>query len=88
MVTTEQKKQIISTFAKGQGDTGSTEVQIALLDAQIKDLNEHFKTHKKDFHSKTGLLKLISKRKKLQEYLKRTDLERYKKLIEALGLRK
>ncbi|EIE00157.1 30S ribosomal protein S15 [Leptospira licerasiae] len=88
MVTTEQKKQIISTFAKGKGDTGSTEVQIALLDAQIKDLNEHFKTHKKDFHSKTGLLKLISKRKKLQEYLKRTDLERYKKLIEALGLRK
>ncbi|PKA16903.1 MULTISPECIES: 30S ribosomal protein S15 [Leptospira] len=88
MVTTEQKKQIISTFAKGQGDTGSTEVQIALLDAQIKDLNEHFKTHKKDFHSKTGLLKLISKRKRLQEYLKRTDLERYKKLIEALGLRK
>ncbi|PJZ49835.1 30S ribosomal protein S15 [Leptospira saintgironsiae] len=88
MVTTEQKKQIISTFAKGQADTGSTEVQIALLDAQIKDLNEHFKTHKKDFHSKTGLLKLISKRKRLQEYLKRTDLERYKKLIEALGLRK
>lgn len=88
MVTTEQKKQIISKFAKGQGDTGSTEVQIALLDAQIKDLNEHFKTHKKDFHSKTGLLKLISKRKKLQEYLKRTNLERYKKLIEALGLRK
>ncbi|TGN02283.1 30S ribosomal protein S15 [Leptospira dzoumogneensis] len=88
MVTTEQKKQIISTFAKGQRDTGSTEVQIALLDAQIKDLNEHFKTHKKDFHSKTGLLKLISKRKRLQEYLKRTDLERYKKLIEALGLRK
>ncbi|PJZ76730.1 30S ribosomal protein S15 [Leptospira neocaledonica] len=88
MVTTEQKKQIISTFAKGKGDTGSAEVQIALLDAQIKDLNEHFKTHKKDFHSKTGLLKLISKRKKLQEYLKRTDLERYKKLIEALGLRK
>ncbi|GBF38088.1 30S ribosomal protein S15 [Leptospira johnsonii] len=88
MVTTEQKKQIISTFAKGKGDTGSTEVQVALLDAQIKDLNEHFKTHKKDFHSKTGLLKLVSKRKKLLEYLKRQDLERYKKLIETLGLRK
>lgn len=88
MVTTEQKKQIISTFAKGNGDTGSTEVQVALLDAQIKDLNEHFKTHKKDFHSKTGLLKLVSKRKKLLEYLKRQDLERYKKLIETLGLRK
>ncbi|EMJ98533.1 30S ribosomal protein S15 [Leptospira sp. WS58.C1] len=88
MVTTEQKQQIISTFAKGKGDTGSTEVQVALLDAQIKDLNEHFKTHKKDFHSKTGLLKLVSKRKKLLEYLKRQDLERYKKLIETLGLRK
>ncbi|TGL61733.1 30S ribosomal protein S15 [Leptospira sarikeiensis] len=88
MVTTEQKKQIISTFAKAQGDTGSTEVQVALLDAQIKDLNEHFKTHKKDFHSKTGLLKLVSKRKKLLEYLKRQNLERYKKLIETLGLRK
>ncbi|MEI1278951.1 30S ribosomal protein S15 [Leptospira venezuelensis] len=88
MVTTEQKKQIISTFAKAQGDTGSTEVQVALLDAQIKDLNEHFKTHKKDFHSKTGLLKLVSKRKKLLEYLKRQNLDRYKKLIETLGLRK
>ncbi|PJZ23932.1 30S ribosomal protein S15 [Leptospira hartskeerlii] len=88
MVTTEQKKQIISTFAKGQGDTGSTEVQVAILDARIKDLNEHFKSHKKDFHSKTGLLKLVSKRKKLLEYLKRQNLERYKKLIETLGLRK
>ncbi|TGK05271.1 30S ribosomal protein S15 [Leptospira langatensis] len=88
MVTTEQKKQIISTFANGKGDTGSTEVQVALLDARIKDLNEHFKSHKKDFHSKTGLLKLVSKRKKLLEYLKRQNLDRYKKLIETLGLRK
>ncbi|EPG67513.1 30S ribosomal protein S15 [Leptospira wolffii] len=88
MITTELKKQIISTFAKGKGDTGSTEVQVALLDARIKGLNEHFKSHNKDFHSKTGLLKLVSKRKKLLEYLKRQDLERYKKLIETLGLRK
>ncbi|TGK10029.1 30S ribosomal protein S15 [Leptospira fluminis] len=88
MITTEAKKQIISAFAKDKNDTGSTEVQVALLDARIKGLNEHFKGHKKDFHSKTGLLKLVSKRKKLLEYLKRNDLERYKKLIETLGLRK
>ncbi|PJZ70398.1 30S ribosomal protein S15 [Leptospira perolatii] len=88
MITTEAKKQIISTFAKKQGDTGSTEVQVAIIDARIKGLNEHFKSHKKDFHSRTGLLKLVSKRKKLLEYLKRSDLDRYKKLIETLGLRK
>ncbi|QOI49847.1 30S ribosomal protein S15 [Leptospira interrogans] len=88
MIATEQKKQIISNFARKAGDTGSTEVQIALVDARIKELNEHFKTHKKDFHSKTGLLRLVGKRKKLLDYLKRTELERYKKLIETLGLRK
>ncbi|AAN48145.2 MULTISPECIES: 30S ribosomal protein S15 [Leptospira] len=88
MIATEQKKQIISNFARKAGDTGSTEVQIALIDARIKELNEHFKTHKKDFHSKTGLLRLVGKRKKLLDYLKRTELERYKKLIETLGLRK
>nr|OCA00448.1 30S ribosomal protein S15 [Leptospira interrogans serovar Copenhageni/Icterohaemorrhagiae] len=64
MIATEQKKQIISNFARKAGDTGSTEVQIALIDARIKELNEHFKTHKKDFHSKTGLLRLVGKRKK------------------------
>ncbi|EMO39470.1 30S ribosomal protein S15 [Leptospira noguchii] len=88
MIATEQKKQIISNFARKAGDTGSTEVQVALIDARIKELNEHFKTHKKDFHSKTGLLRLVGKRKKLLDYLKRTELERYKKLIETLGLRK
>ncbi|ASP42663.1 30S ribosomal protein S15 [Leptospira interrogans] len=88
MIATEQKNQIISNFARKAGDTGSTEVQIALIDARIKELNEHFKTHKKDFHSKTGLLRLVGKRKKLLDYLKRTELERYKKLIETLGLRK
>ncbi|MDV6234722.1 30S ribosomal protein S15 [Leptospira ellisii] len=88
MIATEQKKQIISNFARKAGDTGSTEVQIALIDARIKELNEHFKSHKKDFHSKTGLLRLVSKRKKLLDYLKRTELDRYKKLIETLGLRK
>ncbi|TGK31060.1 30S ribosomal protein S15 [Leptospira gomenensis] len=88
MIATERKKQIISNFARKAGDTGSTEVQIALIDARIKELNEHFKSHKKDFHSKTGLLRLVSKRKKLLDYLKRTELDRYKKLIETLGLRK
>ncbi|AYV57068.1 MULTISPECIES: 30S ribosomal protein S15 [Leptospira] len=88
MIATEQKKQIISNFARKAGDTGSTEVQVALIDARIKELNEHFKSHKKDFHSKTGLLRLVSKRKKLLDYLKRTELDRYKKLIETLGLRK
>ncbi|ABJ75592.1 MULTISPECIES: 30S ribosomal protein S15 [Leptospira] len=88
MIAAEQKKQIISNFARKAGDTGSTEVQIALIDARIKELNEHFKSHKKDFHSKTGLLRLVGKRKKLLDYLKRTELDRYKKLIETLGLRK
>ncbi|PJZ53567.1 30S ribosomal protein S15 [Leptospira adleri] len=88
MIATEQKKTIISNFARKTGDTGSTEVQVALIDARIKELNEHFKSHKKDFHSKTGLLRLVSKRKKLLDYLKRTELDRYKKLIETLGLRK
>lgn len=63
MIATEQKKQIISNFARKAGDTGSTEVQVALIDARIKELNERFKTHKKDFHSKTGLLRLVGKRK-------------------------
>lgn len=88
MIAAEQKKQIIGNFARKAGDTGSTEVQIALIDARIKELNEHFKSHKKDFHSKTGLLRLVGKRKKLLDYLKRTELDRYKKLIETLGLRK
>ncbi|EMJ94120.1 30S ribosomal protein S15 [Leptospira alstonii] len=88
MIATERKKTIISNFARKAGDTGSTEVQVALIDARIKELNEHFKSHKKDFHSKTGLLRLVSKRKKLLDYLKRTELDRYKKLIETLGLRK
>ncbi|EMY79757.1 ribosomal protein S15 [Leptospira weilii serovar Ranarum str. ICFT] len=88
MIATERKKTIIGNFARKAGDTGSTEVQVALIDARIKELNEHFKSHKKDFHSKTGLLRLVSKRKKLLDYLKRTELDRYKKLIETLGLRK
>ncbi len=84
----EQKKAVISAHAKHEGDTGSAEVQVALLTARIEDLTGHFKTHKKDFHSRTGLLKLVGKRRKLLNYLKNTDVQRYRDLIAKLGLRK
>ncbi len=84
----EQKKSVIATHAKHEGDTGSAEVQIALLTARIEGLTEHFKVHKKDFHSRTGLLKLVGQRRKLLGYLKTTDVQRYRSLIEKLGLRK
>ncbi|XDD44081.1 30S ribosomal protein S15 [Leptospira sp. WS60.C2] len=88
MITKEQKQQIIATFGSKPNDTGSAEVQIALLDSRIKDLTEHFKTNKKDFHSRRGLIAMVNQRKSLLEYLKRSNLESYKKLIEKLGLRK
>ena len=84
----EQKKSVIDTHARHDGDTGSPEVQIALLTARIEGLTGHFKEHKKDFHSRTGLLKLVGQRRKLLNYLKRTDVQRYRSLIEKLGLRK
>ncbi len=84
----EQKKTVINTHAKHEGDTGSAEVQVALLTARIEDLTEHFKIHKKDYHSRTGLLKLVGKRRKLLNYLKNTDVQRYRDLIAKLGLRK
>ncbi len=84
----EQKKAVITNHAKHEGDTGSAEVQVALLTARIEDLTEHFKIHKKDFHSRTGLLKLVGKRRKLLNYLKNTDVQRYRDLIAKLGLRK
>lgn len=83
-----QKKAIIEANAQHEGDTGSPEVQIALLTARIDGLTDHFKTHKKDFHSRTGLLKLVGHRRKLLDYLKDTDVQRYRALIEKLGLRK
>ncbi len=83
-----QKKSVIDAHAKHEGDTGSAEVQVALLTARIEDLTEHFKTHKKDFHSRTGLLKLVGKRRKLLNYLKKVDVQRYRDLIAKLGLRK
>ena len=84
----EQKQEIVEKFQKHPKDTGSPEVQIALLTARINHLTEHFKTHPKDHHSRRGLLKMVGKRRKLLEYLKREDFERYQKVVKELGLRK
>ena len=84
----EQKKTIIDAHAKHEGDTGSPEVQVALLTARIEGLTGHFKTHKKDFHSRTGLLRLVGQRRNILKYLKSKDIQRYRALIEKLGLRK
>ena len=82
------KAQIIAEYATKEGDTGSPEVQVAILTARINHLNEHFKTHHKDHHSKRGLLKMVGQRKGLLNYLKKKDIERYRALIARLGLRK
>lgn len=87
-VTTAQKAQVLQDFQRAKGDTGSPEVQVALLTARITDLTEHFKAHTKDHHSRRGLLRMVSKRRKLLDYLKRTKAEQYRALIERLGLRK
>jgi small subunit ribosomal protein S15 len=87
-VTTADKARIVSEHQRAQGDTGSPEVQVALLTARINMLTEHFKTHIKDFHSRRGLLTLVSQRRSLLDYLKRTNVEVYRSLIERLGLRK
>ena len=87
-VTVAQKAQIVSDYQRAAADTGSPEVQVALLTARINDLTEHFKANMKDHHSRRGLLKMVSRRRKLLDYLKRTNLEGYKTLIERLGLRK
>ena len=84
----EKKQDVINSFKTHEGDTGSPEVQIALLTERIGQLTEHFKKHKKDYHSRRGLLKLVNSRRKLLAYLKRTDRERYRQVIEKLGLRK
>ncbi len=88
MLTPERKKEIIETFRIHEKDTGSPEVQIALLTERINYLTEHFKVHKKDHHSRRGLLKLVGQRRRLLDYLKNTDPDRYKTLIERLGIRK
>ncbi len=87
-VTTAQKAQVLQDYQRAKGDTGSPEVQVALLTARITDLTEHFKTHSKDHHSRRGLLRMVSTRRKLLDYLKRTRIEQYRALIERLGLRK
>ena len=84
----ERKQKIIRQYATKRGDTGSPEVQVALLTERINGLTEHFKTHKKDNHSRRGLLKLVSARRSLLDHLKKSDAERYQKLIETLGLRR
>lgn len=84
----ERKKKIIEEFRVHEKDTGSPEVQVAILTERINSLTEHFKVHKKDLHSRYGLIKLVNRRRKLLDYLKREDLGRYQRLIERLGLRK
>ena len=88
MITKELKQQIIKEYARTEGDTGSPEVQVAILTERIKELTEHLKTNHKDHHSRRGLLKMVGKRRVLLDYLKKTDIERYRALIEKLGLRK
>jgi small subunit ribosomal protein S15 len=84
----ERKSEIIKSYAINAGDTGSPEVQVAILSERISNLTEHFKTHVKDNHSRRGLLKLVSQRRQLLDYLKRSDETRYKTLIERLGIRR
>ena len=87
-LTQEAKKAIMAEFKLHDSDTGSPEVQIALLTKRIKDITEHLKVHKKDFHTRRGLLKLIGQRRRLLDYMQNKDIERYRKLIKTLGLRK
>lgn len=84
----DEKAEVIAKFARGEGDTGSPEVQIALLTTRINQLQEHFAAHKHDHHSRRGLLKLVGSRRRLLKYLRTTDVQRYRELIAALGLRK
>lgn len=83
-----QKAKITQDFARSEGDTGSPEVQVALISARITDLSEHFKAHIHDHHSRQGLLRMVSRRRKLLDYLKKRDLDRYRDLISRLGLRR
>ena len=87
-LATARKKDVIVKYATHEGDTGSPEVQIALMSERINYLTEHFKTHAKDHHSRRGLLKLVGQRRRLLDYLKKKNLERYRALINTLGIRK
>ena len=88
MISTEAKKTVVGEFRKHETDTGSPEVQVALLSRRIEELQEHFKVHAKDHHSRRGLLKLVSQRRRLLDYLAGKDVERYRALIGTLGLRR
>ena len=87
-VTTDKKAQIVNDYQRAAGDTGSPEVQVALLTSRINDLTSHFKAHVKDHHSRRGLLRMVNRRRKLLDYLKRSSNDTYRSLIERLGLRK
>ncbi|MCF8149571.1 MAG: 30S ribosomal protein S15 [Sulfuritalea sp.] len=87
-ISTTDKATIVTDYQRAQGDTGSPEVQVALLTARINDLTGHFKAHTKDHHSRRGLLKMVSQRRKMLDYLKRKNADSYRSLIERLGLRK
>lgn len=87
-LSSEKKSEIIDDFGRGEGDTGSPEVQVALLSRRIDELQDHFKANGKDHHSRRGLLKMVSQRRKLLDYLKSRDLHRYQDLIQRLGLRR
>ena len=87
-LTAEAKREIVAKHGRGDADTGSTEVQVALLTARINELTEHLREHKKDHHSRRGLLMLVGKRRRLLRYLERSDVERYRALVADLGLRR
>ena len=87
-ITLERKSGLISEYARTQGDTGSPEVQVAILTERINNLTDHFKAHHKDLHSRRGLLMMVSRRRRLLDYLRRSDTSRYAELIQRLGLRK
>ena len=87
-LTTEAKREIVAKHGRGDADTGSTEVQVALLTARINELTEHLREHTKDHHSRRGLLMLVGKRRRLLKYLQKSDIDRYRSLIQELGLRR
>ncbi len=87
MITKEQKAELIKQYGKSESDSGSAEVQVAILTARIKELTEHMKSHKKDFHTRRGLLMLVGKRRRLLSYIKKNDIENYRNLIKSLGIR-
>jgi small subunit ribosomal protein S15 len=88
VLATDKKQELIEQYKRHEGDTGSPEVQIALLSERITYLTEHFRTHKKDHHSRRGLLKIVGQRRRLLDYLKRNDVERYRTIIQSLGIRR